>query len=680
MDATRKAPSKGGGGWTLRPRSGRSMLSFKDRLFEVACVSLSSVIVLLIAWIGVRLFLDSSLTRGRFGTSFLTKGVWDVPHELYGASTFVFGTLLSSTLALVIAVPLSVGAAIYLTEFAPRWLASPVAFLIDLLAAVPSIVYGLWGFFVLCPFLQLHASPWLGKHFGNSPLFAGTPVLTNMLAAGVILAIMVTPIITAVSREVVRSVPSALREASMGLGATRWETMRRVVLPEARSGITGAVILGLGRAIGETMAVVMVIGNTPQIKASLLQPGYTMPALLANTFNEAFNDNLQRSALLEIALVLFVVTLLVNAAARMLLNLTKQHIAGKRQGASRVAELVRKGMDFAGRYSFLAVVTALVGLQLFSDLKARGAAGLVGGFELALACALVVAGVARAVGGSSTKRRWRRALDLAVRCAFALCAFTACFLFVVVLGYVATQGFKGLNLELFTQLPRPAGVEGGGLKSAILGTLELVAIAGAIGIPVGLLAGVFVSEFNRNRLGPVVRFCADVLNGIPSVVIGLFAYAAFVLPFGHFSAWAGGAALAVMMVPIVARTTEEIVKLVPQSYREAAAGLGATKVQTILTVVIPAAKNGIVSGVMLAVARVAGETAPLIFTAFGSDQLATNPNQPVSSLTMKIYQYAGSPYDDWVRQAWAGALVLLLIVLLFSVIARIATRPAQYAR
>ncbi|HXH61134.1 MAG TPA: phosphate ABC transporter permease PstA, partial [Fimbriimonadaceae bacterium] len=177
-----------------------------------------------------------------------------------------------------------------------------------------------------------------------------------------------------------------------------------------------------------------------------------------------------------------------------------------------------------------------------------------------------------------------------------------------------------------------------------------------------------------------VRFAADVLNGIPSVVIGLFAYAAFVLPFGHFSAWAGGAALAIMMVPTVARTTEEILKLVPSSYREASAGLGAKKVQTIVKVVIPAAKSGIISGIMLAIARIAGETAPLLFTAFGNDHVVTNPSQPISSLTLKIYVYAISPYQDWVQQAWAGALVLLAMVFVFGLIARFATRAAPVTR
>ncbi len=659
---------------------GRLRIRIQGLLFEYISNAFALSVILLIGWIGLRLFRDSALTRSRYGLGFLTHSVWDVPHEVYGASTFIFGTLLSSTLALIIAVPISVGAALFLTEVAPRWLAGPVSFVIELLAAIPSIVYGLWGFIVLCPLLQAHVSPWLAAHLGANPLFAGPPVLTNMLAAGIILAIMIMPIITSVSREVIQTVPRGTREASLGLGATQWETLRNIVLPEARSGITGAVVLGLGRAIGETMAVVMVIGNTPQVKASLLQSGYTLPALLANQFNEAYNDNLQRSALLEIALVLFIVTVLVTGMARALLILTTKRITASSHGIPSLLEKARAGLDLAGRYAFRAAIFGFIGLQVVSDVKAKGPRALLGGFELLLCSGIVLAFLLHYLGGKTTERRLRNGLNTAVRWIASLSAFLVCCVLGAVLIYVAAQGIKGLSLNLFTELPRPPGVPGGGFKNAVFGTLELIAIAGAIGIPLGLMAGVFVAEFGNSWIGGLVRFAADVLNGIPSVVIGLFAYAAFVLPFGHFSAWAGGAALAVMMVPTIARTTEEMLRLVPIAYREAASGLGATKVQTILTLIIPAAKSGILAGVMLAIARVAGETAPLLFTAFGNDQLNVNPSQPVSSLTMKIYQYAITPYDDWVRQAWAGAFVLLLIILIFNLFARYAIGKTKLAR
>jgi phosphate transport system permease protein len=290
-------------------------------------------------------------------------------------------------------------------------------------------------------------------------------------------------------------------------------------------------------------------------------------------------------------------------------------------------------------------------------------------FEIALLVIALAYSVFKVSGISSL--RVRHVLDGLIRLLFSESGFAACGVLGAVLYYVAVKGAGGLNLAFFTELPRPAGIPGGGLKNAIVGTVELVLIAGVVGIPVGLAAGVYVAEFARGRLGSVVRFAADVLNGIPSVVIGLFAYAAFVLPFGHFSGWAGGFALAVIMIPTVARTTEDMLRLVPDSYREAALGLGASRSQMIRTVIFPAAKAGIVTGVMLGIARIAGETAPLLFTAFGNEAFTLNPTEPVSSLTMKVYQYAGSPYDDWVAQAWTGALVLLLFVFALSLGARL---------
>ncbi|HVT13489.1 MAG TPA: phosphate ABC transporter permease subunit PstC [Fimbriimonadaceae bacterium] len=643
-----------------------------DRFFAGLSMAFGIGVILLIGWIGIRLYLDSALTRDRFGWSMLSASSWDVPHEIYGAATFIFGTLVSSFVALLVAVPIGLGASLFLTEVAPKWLATPISFIIELLAAVPSIVYGLWGFMVLCPFLQNHLSPWLSKNLGSNPLFGGAPALTNVLAAGLILAIMIMPFITAVSREVIRTVPTSMREASLGLGCTRWETIKNVVLPASKAGISGACILGLGRAIGETMAVVMVIGNTPQIKASLLQPAYTMSGLLANQFNEAFDNKLQRSALLEIALILFVITLLVNALARLLIVAAKSEISGRKPTSERVLRLrraVTRITDFIGRFGVGGSVGGLTLLQFISDFRQFGAAAFLRTFELGVVAVLLIVAAFRTFKTGTV--RVRHLLDSTMRVLFSACGILACFVLGAVLYYVADHGFKGLSLQLFTQTPGPAGSDQGGLKNAMLGTVLLVGIAGAVGIPMGLLAGIYVAEFSNGRLGGLVRFAADVLNGIPSVVVGLFAYAAFVLPFGHFSGWAGGLSLAVIMIPTVARTTEDMLRLVPNSYREAALGLGASRVQMIRTVVVPAAKAGVLTGVMLAIARVAGETAPLLFTAFGNDLVNMNPGKPVSSLTMSIYLYSVSPYDSWINQAWAGALVLLLFVLTLSLAARL---------
>ena len=254
---------------------------------------------------------------GHSGSRFLYTSTWDPVAERFGAVPFVFGTLVSSLLALLIAVPLGLGAAIYLAELAPRWMRSPMAFLVELVAAVPSVVYGLWGIFVLAPLLRTWVQPALGKTLGFLPLFQGPPYGVGMLAAGIILAIMVVPFITAVGREVLLAVPNTQREAALALGATRWETTRIAVLRYGRSGLIGAILLGLGRALGETMAVTMVIGNRPEVAMSLFAPGYTMASVIANEFSEATSD-LYLAALVEIGLLLLVVTMIVNGFARLL--------------------------------------------------------------------------------------------------------------------------------------------------------------------------------------------------------------------------------------------------------------------------------------------------------------------------------------------------------------------------
>jgi phosphate transport system permease protein len=253
-----------------------------------------------------------------FGLRFLTGSTWDPVVGTFGAAPLIVGTLYSSLVAMLIAVPLALGVAIFLTEFAPRWMRTPVATLVELLAGVPSVIYGLWGIFVLIPVLRDWLWPLLRPVLGWLPLFDGTFYGPSVLAGGVILAIMVLPYIAAVSREVLLAVPAAQREAALALGATRWEAVWTVILPYGRAGIVGAVILGLGRALGETMAVTMVIGNRHEISLSLVQPGYTMAAAIANEFAEAVTS-LHLSALVYVGLVLFAITILVNALARWLI-------------------------------------------------------------------------------------------------------------------------------------------------------------------------------------------------------------------------------------------------------------------------------------------------------------------------------------------------------------------------
>jgi phosphate transport system permease protein len=269
--------------------------------------------------------------------------------------------------------------------------------------------------------------------------------------------------------------------------------------------------------------------------------------------------------------------------------------------------------------------------------------------------------------------RWRRALSHAIVFLAGASVLFALVPLAFILFYVVTQGITALNLDFFTHMPAPVGETGGGMVNAMFGSLVVTAIGALFAIPVGVISGVYASEYRGTRFAAVVRFSADTLNGVPSIVIGVFVYGIAVLPFRQFSALAGGLALGIMMLPLIMRTTEELLLLVPSSLREGALALGATRARAVFTVVVPAALPGIMTGILLALARIAGETAPLLFTSFNNRFWSSDLQQPIATLTVQIFTYAIAPYKDWHRQAWAGALVLVAIVFLCSLVARIAT-------
>lgn len=306
---------------TIRPARARMSppSRFGDKAFEWLTLTMACAVVVLIVLVGWELSSGSFLAIKKFGIGFLTTSTWDPVAEQFGALPFIYGTLVSSLIALLIAVPLGIATAAYLTELAPLWIRQPLVSLIEMLAAIPSVILGLWGIFVMIPWLREYPFPWLQRVLGWTPFFNGPIYGPCMLAGGIIVAIMILPIITSVSREILRSVPDLQREAAYALGATRWEATRIAVLSYAKKGLFGAVILGLGRALGETMAVTMVIGNTPQIAASLFKPGYTLASVIANEFTEATSD-LYLQALTEIGLVLFGITIVVNLLAQLLLR------------------------------------------------------------------------------------------------------------------------------------------------------------------------------------------------------------------------------------------------------------------------------------------------------------------------------------------------------------------------
>ena len=289
-----------------------------DKIFRTVLIVFASTIVLIVVAMIAMLIANSLPTLQKFGIGFLFEREWQPASDIYGALPFIYGTIVSSVIALLISVPLSLGIAIFLVEQAPKKLATPIAFMVELLAAIPSVVYGLWGIFVLAPFIREYLGRFLQEYFGFIPIFQGRLTGIGMLTGGLILALMVTPIITAIVRDVLEVVPNTQREAALALGATKWETTK-IVLGNAASGIAGAIVLGLGRALGETMAITMVIGNVPQISTSIFDSANTIASVLAANFAEA-TDRLYLSALIEMGLVLFLVTFIINAFAKFLVS------------------------------------------------------------------------------------------------------------------------------------------------------------------------------------------------------------------------------------------------------------------------------------------------------------------------------------------------------------------------
>jgi phosphate transport system permease protein len=272
-----------------------------------------------------------------------------------------------------------------------------------------------------------------------------------------------------------------------------------------------------------------------------------------------------------------------------------------------------------------------------------------------------------------TRNVRRRALSHIILVLCAASVLLALVPLALVLFYVVTQGITSLNLAFFTEMPRPVGETGGGMANSIVGSLVVTGLGAAFAVPIGIMSGIYAAEYAGTRLASTVRFAADTLNGVPSIVVGVFVYTIAVLPFQRFSALAGGLALGVMMIPLIMRTTEELLRLVPTTLREGALALGATRARAVFTVVVPAALPGIMTGILLALARIAGETAPLLFTALNNGYWSTDVTQPISTLTVQVFTFAIAPYEDWHRQAWAGALVLVALVLICSLLARVAT-------
>jgi phosphate transport system permease protein len=595
-----------------------------DRIFHWLCQAAAWFIIILAGLLVLVLFWKAWLALRTIGWRFLTDTTWDPEpdHRVFGALAFVYGTLATSGIAMLIAVPLGVGTAAYLSEIAPGWLRRTASFLVEMLAAVPSVVYGFWGLFVLAPLLQGFYS-WIG-----GPNQGGV----GIFAAGFILSVMIVPYVTAVSYDACQAVPQSQRAAALSLSATRWQMIWWVVLPYARPGIVGGCFLALGRALGETMAVTMLIGNKAEIDFSLYALGDSIASSIANQFTEAAYD-LYLSALVELGLVLFLLTIVVNSAARFLIW--------------RIGRTGSSGRGLRRRLSRKPVPPREDGAQNTEISLRDGPA----------------APVYERLRLHNRRAQWVNHVMTGVLGSCLIVTVVPLFL---ILAYLATRGLSSLNWDFFTKLPVPAGEPGGGMANAIVGSAMLIGLATSFAVPIGILTAIYLAEYRSDRIGPAVRFIGELLGGVPSIVIGIFAYSLVVVPMGDFSGYAGGFALGVMMIPIVMRASEESLKMVPGSLRYASYALGASHWQTVVRVTVPAALPAIITGVFLAIARVAGETAPLLLTAAGNRYWPTSPGDWTPSLPVYIFNYAISPYADWHRQAWAAALVLMVGVMVLN--------------
>jgi phosphate transport system permease protein len=620
-------------------------------LFLSLCAAAALVAVVAIAYMVARTMAEARPAVRQIGLwEFLRGTAWDPAAGKFGALPAIYGTLVTSAIAMVIAVPLAVAVAIATTVILPRRLRGAVASLIDLLAAIPSVVYGLWAIIVLVPAVK-PVFGWIARHNLGIGALEGPVLGRSLLLASVVLAVMILPIITAVVREVLVTVPIDQREAALALGATRWEMVRGSMLPWARSGIVGASALGLGRAVGETIAVAMVLGSQPTILKSLLGPGQTLAGTIAFEYNSAI-DKTHASSLVAMAVVLFIVAFMVNLAARLLVT--------PRVGTRRRSGILRRLMQRG-----IAPVTAVV-----ARLTARTAAPV---------SPLTPPPSRPLVPRIGLSRRWRsRLAEVAVGGALVVSIIPL----VLVIAYAIAKGSGALSADFFTSDGEP-DIAGNGIKHALVGTLIMMGIATIVAVPLGLLTAFFMRECQSQ--GPILRRVAswlgtfvDVLLGVPSIVAGLIVAIVVVLAMGSFSALAGGLSLAVIMFPIVVRSTDEILRLVPGAQVEAALALGAPRWRTAWSVVLPAAAPGIVTGIMLALARVSGETAPLILTASGAQFSSTDVFDAMTALPLYIFNGTiNSTVPVAQEHAWGAALILVMLVLGLNFAARLVARMAR---
>jgi phosphate transport system permease protein len=611
----------------LRRRRNRHRRSIYPGLYWAAAAIFGVVTVALV----VALATGSAQAFAHAGLGFVWSDTWNPAANQYGAGILILGTVITTGVAMLLTVPVGLGVAVFLSELAPAWLAGPISAVIEFLAAVPSIVVGLWALLVLSPAFAGHVEPTLASVPGLHWLFAGPSYGPSILLAAVVLAIMTLPTMVTLSRTALGGVARTDREAAMALGGTRWQVIRTAVLPGAGSGIAAAVTLAIGRALGEAIAVAMVIGNRPAVPHSLLAPGATLGSAIVNQFAEA-SPGLATSSVIALGALLLILTVVVNIGGQALLR--------------RHAE--PNGPLPPGPPATLSGSPALARSDRSGATNRDGSGTLIEGWRH----------LVRSSSSGTLPRRRLTSRLAQLLCTLAVLVGLAPL--VALLYYTVARGIRTISASFLTHSPTPPGVPGGGISSAITGTAKIVGIALAIAIPIGLFTALFLYE-RRGRLAAAVRFSADVLTGVPSILIGIFAYTILVRPLHHFSTFAGAFAIAVLMTPIMIRANEEALRTVAVDLREAGIALGAPRARVARSIIVRTALPGVVSGNLLAAARGVGETAPLLFTIAA----------PTLAMTLLIFTQATQAYPAAQQTAWAAALVLLAAVLCLSIAARV---------
>jgi len=626
----------------------RGMLRVKESILKSIWFLCAIFAVVTIFFILVFLFWDGYPIFAQVGVwNFITGMTWNPTGNppMYGIFPLIVGTVLVTIGAMVISIPLGIGSALYISELAPAGVKAVVKPAIELLAGIPSVVFGFFGLVVLTSWIQVTFD---------------VPTGQTWLAGSILLGIMALPTIISVSEDAISSVPREFKEGSLAVGANHWQTISRVIVPGALSGITAAIILGMGRALGETMAVLMVTGNAAIIPSpiwNVLSPIRTLTGTLGIEMGEVAIGSTHFHALFGVAVVLLVITLGVNLMATAILGRIRerQMPTGEKKKNLLFCAIARSGW-MGGVRNATPWIGAVLLTGLMFLLSGAGAAVLTLGMT----------------GGVITTRR-RIPPRLVQKIAFALIALSIVVVLVVlgiILWDIVSKGIGYISWDFLTQSPRDLG-RAGGIFPALVGTLYLVIGAIAIALPLGLGAAVYLTEYTREgKITRMIRTGADLLNGTPSIVFGLFGFAFLVLylNFG-VSLIAGQITLALMVLPTIIRTTEEALKTVPCSVREGSLALGATKWQTISRVVIPPAMPGIITGTILSIGRAAGETAPILFTAvvFSQRFLPTSLFEPVMALPYHLYILATNVPGAQGYQYATALVLLMLVIAIYSV-------------